>query len=104
MNNENTTQALEKLLQDLTGEIRQGLARPIYIRVSKEHAGLAVKQVSFLTPARLAELAHVTPRTVYGWIEKSQENGLKFYRPPGTSGILFEINEALDWIMTAEPS
>jgi hypothetical protein len=46
----------------------------------------------------MAELAHVETRMVYGWIEKAQENGLKFYRAPGTRGVLFEINEALEWV------
>ena len=56
------------------------------------------KQVEFLTPEQLAELMHVETRTVYSWIEKAQENGLKFYRAPSTRGVLFEINEVLEWI------
>jgi len=51
-----------------------------------------------LTPEQLAELMHVETRTVYSWIEKAQENGLKFYRAPSTRGVLFEINEVLEWI------
>jgi excisionase family DNA binding protein len=58
--------------------------------------------VEFLTPAQLAELAHVTPRTVYAWIERAKENGLKYYKPPGSSGILFALDEVLEWIRRGE--
>lgn len=59
------------------------------------------RQIEFLTPEQLAELAHVETRTVYSWVEKANENGLKFYRAPGTGGVLFEISEVLEWIRNA---
>ena len=66
--------------------------------MTREANRISVKQVEFLTPEQLAELAHVETRTVYSWVEKAQENGLKFYRAPGTRGVLFELNEVLEWI------
>ena len=76
--------------------------RPVYLQILEgENGKLECRQVEFLTPEQLADLAHVETRTVYSWIEKSQENGLKFYRPPGTRGVLFEINEVLEWIRNA---
>ena len=82
----------------LSGEIRRTLTRPIYIQIVQESGQVSIKQVEFLTPEQLADLAHVETRTVYSWIEKAPENGLKFYRAPNTRGVLFEINEVLEWI------
>ena len=53
---------------------------------------------AIITPEQLAEITHVKLRTVYGWIEKAEQNGLKFYRAPGTRGVLFDLSETLDWI------
>ena len=89
------------LIKLLSGEIRRTLTRPIYIQIAQESGGVTIKQIEFLTPEQLAELVHVETRTVYSWIEKAQENGLKFYRAPGTRGVLFEINEVLEWIRNA---
>ena len=86
------------LIKSLSGEIKRTLGRPIYIQMTQEANRISIRQVEFLTPEQLAELAHVETRTVYSWVEKAQENGLKFYRAPGTRGVLFEINEVLEWI------
>jgi excisionase family DNA binding protein len=92
-----------QIAEALARGIKDGLSRPIYLRVNKEHGGeVSIKQVEFLTPAQLAELAHVTPRTVYAWIERAKENGLKYYKPPGSSGILFALDEVLEWIRRGE--
>ena len=73
--------------------------RPVYFQIIEGKSGkLECRQVEFLTPEQLADLAHVETRTVYSWVEKAPENGLKFYRAPGTRGVLFEINEVLEWI------
>jgi excisionase family DNA binding protein len=93
-----TDEGLGALLKSLSGEINRTLKRPIYIQIAQESDQVSIKQVEFLTPEQLAELAHVETRTVYSWVEKAQENGLKFYRAPGTRGVLFEINEVLEWI------
>jgi excisionase family DNA binding protein len=75
------------------------MTRPVYFRISKGSRGeFAVEQIVFLTPQQLAELAHVERRTVYSWVERAEKIGLKFYRPPGSRGILFELNEVLDWL------
>jgi excisionase family DNA binding protein len=93
-----TDENIGTLIKLLSGEIRRTLTRPIYIQIAQESGGVNIKQVEFLTPEQLADLAHVETRTVYSWVEKAQENGLKFYRAPGTRGVLFEINEVLEWI------
>ena len=93
-----TDENLGTLIKSLSGEIKRTLTRPIYIQIAQEGGGVSIKQVEFLTVEQLAELAHVEARTVYSWIEKAPENGLKFYRAPGTRGVLFEINEVLEWI------
>lgn len=96
------SESISEVISKLTQEIKQGLAHPMYLKVERESTGsVAVKQIQFLTPAQLADLTHVSVRTVYGWIEKSPHNGLKFYRPPGTSGVLFEVGETLQWIMSS---
>ena len=86
------------LIKSLSGEIKRTLTRPLYIQVAQESGEVRIKQVEFLTPEQLAELMHVETRTVYSWLEKAEENGLKFYRAPNTRGVLFEINEVLEWI------
>ena len=89
---------ISALIKSLNGEIKRTLKRPIYIQIAQERGEVSIKQVEFLTPEQLAELMHVETRTVYSWVEKAQENGLKFYRAPSTRGVLFEINEVLEWI------
>jgi hypothetical protein len=93
-----TDESLGALIKSLSGEIKRTLQRPIYIQVAQESGNLSIKQIEFLTPEQLAELAHVETRTVYSWIEKAPGNGLKFYRAPSTRGVLFEINEVMEWI------
>ena len=73
--------------------------RPVYLQIlAGKNGKLECRQIEFLTPEQLADLVHVETRTVYSWVEKAPENGLKFYRAPGTRGVLFEINEVLEWI------
>ena len=96
-----TDESIGALIKSLSCEIKRTLKRPIYIQIAQESSGVNIKQVEFLTPEQLAELMHVETRTVYSWIEKAQENGLKFYRAPNTRGVLFEINEVLEWIRNA---
>ena len=93
-----TEENISALVKSLSGEIKRTLKRPIYIQIAQEKGEVSIKQVEFLTPEQLAELMHVETRTVYSWIEKAQENGLKFYRAPSTRGVLFELNEVLEWI------
>jgi excisionase family DNA binding protein len=90
---------IQKVIESLAEEIRQGLSRPVYFQVMQEPGGkVSIRHIQFITPEQLAELCHVETRTVYSWIEKAQENGLKFYRAPSTRGVLFEINEVMEWI------
>ena len=93
-----TDENIGTLVKSLSSEIKRTLQRRIYIQIAQEGGEVSIKQVEFLTPEQLAELMHVETRTVYSWIEKAQENGLKFYRAPNTRGVLFEINEVLEWI------
>jgi excisionase family DNA binding protein len=100
---ENHTATPEMVIKKLAEEVKRGLARPVYLRIERSQNGeLSIRQMEFLTPAQLAELAHVSLRTVYAWIERAPGNGLKFYKPPGASGILFALDEVLDWIMTEQ--
>jgi hypothetical protein len=90
---------IQAVIESLAKEIKQGFSRPIYFQVMQEPGGkVSLRQIQFITPEQLAELCHVETRTVYSWIEKAQENGLKFYRAPSTRGVLFEINEEMEWI------
>ena len=90
---------IQRVIESLAEEIKQGVSRPVYFQVMQEPGGkVSIRHIQFITPEQLAELCHVETRTVYSWIEKAQENGLKFYRAPSTRGILFEINEVMEWI------
>lgn len=95
---ETTDKNIGALIERLSGEIKRNLTRPVYLQIAQESGDVSIKQIEFLTPEQLAELAHVETRTVYSWVEKANDNGLKFYRAPGTRGVLFEINEVLEWI------
>jgi hypothetical protein len=93
-----TVEHLRALLERLSSDINRTLSRPLYIQIAQEGGRVSIKQIEFITPEQLAQLTHVETRTVYSWIEKAQENGLKFYRAPNTRGVLFEINEVIQWI------
>jgi excisionase family DNA binding protein len=86
------------LAERLSVEIKHTVSRPIYLQIAQVNGDVCIKQIEFLTVEQLAELTHVETRTVYSWVEKANGNGLKFYRAPGTRGVLFEINEVLEWI------
>jgi excisionase family DNA binding protein len=96
-----TDVSIQTAVESLTSAVTNSITRPLYFRIATDARGkLAVEQVVFLTPEQLAELAHVERRTVYSWVERAEKIGLKFYRPPGARGILFELNEVLDWLKT----
>ncbi len=96
-----TDVSIQTSVELLTSAVTNSMTRPVYFRIAKDARGkLAVEQVVFLSPEQLAELAHVERRTVYSWVERAEKIGLKFYRPPGSRGILFELNEVLDWLKT----
>jgi|SRR5215510_5654514 len=96
-----TDLSLQTAVESLTSAVADSMTRPIYFRIAKGARGeLAIEQVVFLTAEQLAELAHVERRTVYSWVERADKIGLKFYRPPGSQGILFELNEVLAWLKT----
>jgi excisionase family DNA binding protein len=90
---------IQSTVESLAAAFGDRLSRPVYLRIAKAAGGeLIIEHVSFVTPEQLAELAHVERRTVYSWIERAERIGLKYYRPPGSRGILFELNELLDWL------
>ncbi len=72
---------------------------PIYLQITSEKSSsLSIKPIQFLTIEEFAELCRVEERTVYGWLERAEKTGLRCYRPPGSRGILFEMNEAVEWM------
>jgi excisionase family DNA binding protein len=91
--------SIQSTFESLASAVKDSLTRPVYLRIAKGPRGeISVQQITFLTVDQLAELAHVERRTVYSWVERAQRMRLKFYRPPGSRGILFELNEILDWL------
>jgi hypothetical protein len=91
---------IQRPLQDLVEGIQRTLQKPVYLQVTSDKSGaLSIKQIEFLTVDEFAALCKVEKRTVYGWIEDARRTGLKCYRPPGSRGILFEMNEAVEWIL-----
>ena len=96
-----TDLSFQTAVESLTSAVADSITRPVYFRIARTPQGkLAIEQVVFLTPEQLADLAHVERRTVYSWVERAEKIGLKFYRPPGSRVILFELNEVLDWLKT----
>ena len=87
---------MKSVFESLSSAVRD---RPVYLRLTKGPGGeLDIQHVTFLTVDQLAELTHVERRTVYSWVERANTIGLRFYRPPGSRGILFEMNEVIDWL------
>jgi hypothetical protein len=99
MPNEQSRQ-IQQTLEGVMQELRRKLESPIYLQINSEKNGsLSVKHIQFLTIDEFAALCRVEERTVYGWLERAQKTGLKCYRPPGSRGILFEMGEAVEWIL-----
>jgi hypothetical protein len=91
---------LQRVLEESMREIRRTLQKPVYLQITSEKNGsLAVKHIEFLTIEEFASLCRVEERTVYTWLERAEKTGLKCYRPPGSRGILFEMNEAIEWVL-----
>lgn len=92
-------QEVTKALELLGKEIKANLSQPLYLKVTtRPGRGVDIEQVRLLTMEEFAVLAHVETRTVRLWMENAKENGLKFYRPPGTRSYLFDLNESLEWL------
>jgi hypothetical protein len=92
---------LRQAIEEAIGEIRRSLQKPVYLQITADKSGsLSVKHIEFLTIEEFAALCRVEERTVYGWLERAEKTGLRCYRPPGSRGILFEMNEAVEWIIS----
>lgn len=90
---------LKAAIEEVLGEVKRSLQKPIYLRVdTNENGQLLIRSVEYLTVEAFAELLHVDERTVYSWIEKAAENGLRFFRPPGTRRPLFDVNHVDEWV------
>jgi hypothetical protein len=99
MPNEQSRQ-IQQTIEEVMLELRRKLESPIYLQINTaKNCSLSIKHIQFLTIDEFAALCRVEERTVYGWIERAQKTGLKCYRPPGSRGILFEMSEAVEWIL-----
>jgi len=99
MPNEQSRQ-IQRTIEEVMQGIQRKLAEPLYLQINSEKNGsLSIRHIQFLTIDEFAGLCRVEERTVYGWLERAEKTGLKCYRPPGSRGILFEMNEAVEWIL-----
>lgn len=97
---------IQRVIESLAEEIKQGFSRPIYFQVMQERGGkVSIRHIQVITPEQLAEMCHVEKRTVYHWIEKatsgdeSKRNSVPpIYRAPGTRGVLFDLHESIEWV------
>lgn len=90
------TAQIETVINSLTEAIKGNLARPVYFVCERDTGGnLSIRQIEFLTTDELAELCKVDVRTVHTWIARKL---LPYYKPPGTLGVLFDLNETIEWI------
>lgn len=95
------TRIVQRTIESALAAIRRNLQKPVYLQISIEADGTPMlRQIEFLTAAEFAELCRVEERTVYGWLERAEKTGLKCYRPSGSRQVLFEINEAIEWLMS----
>ena len=98
MPNEQARQ-LQRTIEEVMQGIRRKLEAPLYLQIySEKNGSLSIRHIQFLTIDEFAELCRVERRTVYGWLEDTERTGLKCYRPSGSRSLLFEINEAIEWI------
>src|SRR5436853_7094482 len=85
----------EIAIRTLSNVIADRMGRPVFLKAECCDGRRAIRQVEFLTPEELAQLAKVKPRTVYLWIEKRL---FPFSKPMGTGQVLIAFNDALAWI------
>ena len=95
----NEHRQIRATLEEVMSSIQRQLQKPIYLRIeANENGTLTIRQVEYLTVEGFADLCHVDERTIYTWIEKAKENGLRFYRPPGTRRPLFDMADVDEWV------
>jgi len=93
---------MEGLEENIKKLIKSKLAQPVYFKVVQNmDGGLSIEQVQFVDTKGLAALTTLGPRTIRDWVAKGI---IKFYKPPGSSRILFEINEVLNFLMGRDRS
>lgn len=93
---------MERVEKGIEKLIKSKLAQPVYFKVvQNSDGGLSIEQVQFVDTKGLAALAMMDPRTIRSWVAKGI---IKFYKPPGSSRILFEINEALTFLINRDRS
>lgn len=93
---------MRDLEESINKLITSKLAQPVYFKVVQSIEGaLIIEQVQFVDTKGLAALAMMDPRTFRSWVAKGI---IKFYKPPGSSRILFEINEVLAFLMNRDRS
>jgi hypothetical protein len=69
----------------------------MYIRITIGYRDkIEIKQIEFLSVEEFARLAKVEPRTIQSWVQRGIAPTA--YRPPGSRGFLFEMDEAIEWI------
>src|SRR5215471_4612532 len=87
--------SIQRLLDRIEGRNK----KPFYLKCSERPDGtFTFEQVEFLTVEEFAEFLHVDRRTVYKWIERAGQTGLKYYRVPESRNYLFSLSETLDWL------
>jgi len=92
---------VQRTIEGALSTLRRNLQKPIYLQITTEADGTpALRQVDFLTASEFADLCRVEERTVYGWLERAEQTQLRCYRPPGSRQVLFEMNEAIEWLMS----
>jgi hypothetical protein len=90
---------IQRTIEAVMQEMRSTLEKPVYLQInSKKNGTLSIRNIQFLTLEEFAVLCRVEGRTVRSWLERAEKTGLKCYRPPGSRGIRFEVNEAMEWI------
>lgn len=90
---------MDNLSKQIAELMNRELAKPVYFKVSPGEDGrLVAEQVAFLRSHDLAALLHIEERTIREWTKKKL---IPYFKPPGSSVLLFDLNEVIRAIKAA---
>jgi len=75
--------------------LNRKLSEPVYFKVIPGSTGPRIEEICYLRTEGLAALLGIDIRTVRAWVLRGT---VPYYKPPGSSIVLFELNEIVRWI------
>ena len=76
-------------------------APSLYFKVDQIGGEWVTRQLGYLSKAEVAALLHVSERTVYDYVNRT-ENPLPCFKLPGGRALLFKLDEVERWLESSE--